>query len=271
MSLDLPQRVQQRLKGARDFAHTTGMFTSDLSVNEYLLVRKAGFEPVGLCAGTSVYHVGIQYGDWSTNQELWVLSAAMYKARDLAMSRLRADAAAMNADGIVGVRLEIRRVEFEERLLEFVALGTAIVHRDAHPGFRAHDDGPFTSNLSGQDFWTLLHAGYRPLQLVMGSCVYHVAHRGALAAIGTMGQNVELHKVSSALYGAREIAVERMRKEAAAAQAGGVVGVDIHEGSHGWQTHVIEFFAIGTAVLPLAEEIAPDKIPDPIMVLSIND
>ncbi len=50
-----------------------------------------------------------------------------------------------------------------------------------------------------------------------------------------------------------------------------VVGVDIHEGNHAWQSHVIEFFAIGTAVLPLEREIAPDKIPDPIMVLSVND
>lgn len=56
-----------------------------------------------------------------------------------------------------------------------------------------------------------------------------------------------------------------------AAKAEGVVGVEIHEGSHGWQTHVIEFFAIGTAVLPLDQEIAPDKIADPIMVLSVND
>jgi hypothetical protein len=34
---------------------------------------------------------------------------------------------------------------------------------------------------------------------------------------------------------------------------------------------VIEFFAIGTAVLPLEQEIAPEKIADPIMVLSVND
>ena len=70
---------------------------------------------------------------------------------------------------------------------------------------------------------------------------------------------------------AREIAIERMQFEASAAKAEGVVGVDIHEGSHGWQTHVIEFFAIGTAVLPLEQEIAPEKIADPIMVLSVND
>ena len=73
------------------------------------------------------------------------------------------------------------------------------------------------------------------------------------------------------MYEAREIAIERMQFEAAAAKAEGVVGVDIREGSYGWHTHVIEFFAIGTAVLPLAQEIAPEKIPDPIMVLSVND
>jgi hypothetical protein len=39
--------------------------------------------------------------------------------------------------------------------------------------------------------------------------------------------------------------------QAEAAKAEDVAGVDMHEGSHGWQTHVIEFFDIGTAVLPL--------------------
>jgi uncharacterized protein YbjQ (UPF0145 family) len=107
--------------------------------------------------------------------------------------------------------------------------------------------------------------------MVMGSCVYHVAHRGVLAGLSSIGRNVELENFTSAMYEAREIAVERMQAEASAAKAEGVVGVDIHEGSHGWQTHVIEFFAIGTAVLPLDQEIAPEKIADPIMVLSVND
>ena len=105
----------------------------------------------------------------------------------------------------------------------------------------------------------------------MGTCVYHVAHRGLLAGLGSVGRNVELENFTSAMYEAREIAIERMQYEAGAAKAEGVVGVDIYEGSHGWQTHVIEFFAIGTAVLPLGEEIAPENIADPIMVLSVND
>jgi uncharacterized protein YbjQ (UPF0145 family) len=62
-----------------------------------------------------------------------------------------------------------------------------------------------------------------------------------------------------------------MQVQASAAKAEGVVGLDIREGSHGWQTHVIEFFAIGAAVLPVDQEIAPEKIADPITVLSVND
>jgi uncharacterized protein YbjQ (UPF0145 family) len=267
----IPTHAQERLKGLRTSQHSSGVFTSDFTVNEFLLVRKAGFEPVGLCVGTCVYHVGIQYGNWSKNQEMDVLSKAMYHARELAMSRMRAEATAMGADGIVGVKLTIKRLEWDEHLLEFIAIGTGVVHGDGHKGFRAHDGGPFTSVLTGQDFWSLLHSGYRPVEMVMGSCVYHVAHRGVLSALARAGQNVELVNFTSAMYEAREIAVERMQYEAAAAKAEGVVGVDIHEGSHGWQTHVIEFFAIGTAVLPLDQEIAPEKIADPIMVLSVND
>jgi uncharacterized protein YbjQ (UPF0145 family) len=271
MTMEMPAHAKDRLKGLRSSAHSTGVFTSDFSVNEFLLVRKAGFEPIGLCVGTCVYHVGIQYRSWSKNQELDVLSKAMYHARELAMTRMRAEATAMGADGIVGVKLTIKRMEWDEHLLEFIAIGTGVVHGDGHTGFRAHDGGPFTSDLSGQDFWSLLHSGYRPVEMVMGSCVYHVAHRGMLAGLGSVGQNVELENYTSAMYEAREIAIDRMQYEAEAAKAEGVVGVDIHEGSHGWQTHVIEFFAVGTAVVPLDQEIAPDKIADPIMVLSVND
>jgi uncharacterized protein YbjQ (UPF0145 family) len=267
----LPPHAQERLKGLRSSAHSTGVFTSDFSVNEFLLVRKAGFEPIALCLGTCVYHVGIQYGNWNKNQELDVLSKAMYHARELAMERMRAEATAMGADGIVGVKLTIKRLEWDPHLLEFIAIGTGVVHGEGHAGFRAHDGGPFTSDLSGQDFWSLLHSGYRPVEMVMGTCVYHVAHRGMFQTLGSVGQNIELENFTSAMYEAREIAIERMQHEAAAAHAEGVVGLDIHEGSHGWQTHVIEFFAIGTAVLPLDQEIAPAKIPDPIMVLSVND
>jgi uncharacterized protein YbjQ (UPF0145 family) len=266
----IPQHAIERLKGLRGQGHAGGIFTSDFSVNEFLLVRKAGFEPVGLCIGSCIYHLGIQYSSWGSNQEMTTLSQAMYHARELAMSRMREEAKDMGADGIVGVRLTVKRLEWDSNILEFMAIGTGVVHATGHPGYKGQNGGPFTSDLSGQDFWTLLHAGYRPLEMVMGSCVYHVAHQGFFQSIGQIGRNVELTNFSQALYDAREIAMERMQNEALTAGAEGVVGMELHEGSHNWQPHVIEFFAVGTAVKPIGDERDAASIPDPTLVLSVN-
>lgn len=259
-----------RIAGLRNAHNKHGIFTSDFSVNEFLMVRKAGFEPIGLCLGSCVYHVGVQYSSWKRNEEMQVLSAAMYNARELAMKRMRDEAKSMGADGIIGVRLTIKKVEFDDALLEFIAIGTGVVHTDEKKNFRAHDGGPFTSDLSGQDFMVLLNSGYRPIEMVMGSCVYHVAHRGLAASIRSSGMNVELDTYSSAMYHARELAMERMSAEASQAKAEGVVGVIVEEKSHVWQSHIIEFFAIGTAVSPMDKEIKAEDIPMPKLVLPMN-
>jgi uncharacterized protein YbjQ (UPF0145 family) len=270
MSNDLPKHALERLQGLRNQAHPDGIFTSDFSVNEFLLVRKAGFEPVGLCVGSCIYHLGFQFSAWSRNQELEVLSQAMYHARELAMTRMREEASAMGADGIVGVRLTVKRMEWDRKVLEFVAIGTGVVHAQGHTGFRATDGQPFTSDLSGQDFWTLLEAGYRPVEMVMGSCVYHVGRRSFMKTMMQAGQNCEMTNFTQALYDAREIAMERMQQEATQANAEGVVGVELHEGSHNWAPHVIEFFAIGTAVVPIGTKRDAATIPDPQLVLTVN-
>lgn len=267
---DIPPHAIERLKGLRREGRAGGVFTSDFSVNEFLLVRKAGFEPLGLCVGSCIYHLGLQYGNWNRNQELEVLSQAMYEARERAMTRMREEAADLDADGVVGVELTVKRLEWDKDILEFVAIGTGVAHAKGHPGFKGPQGRPFTSDLSGQEFWTLLQAGYRPLDMVMGSCVYHVAHQGLLRSLGMVGRNAEMTNFSQALYDAREIAMERMQQEAIAAGAEGVVGVDLHEGSHNWQPHVIEFFAVGTAVTPIAAEADAAAIPDPQLVLSVN-
>ncbi|WP_437558525.1 heavy metal-binding domain-containing protein [Acidithiobacillus sulfuriphilus] len=267
----LAPHAVERLKGLRAQGSHEGIFTSDLSVNEFVMVRKAGFEPLGLVVGSCIYHMGIQYGQWSQNMEMDVLSQAMYQARELAMSRMEQEAILLRADGIVGVRLEVKRMEWDQEILEFMAIGTAIAHRDGQEGFKGVGGKPFTSDLSGQDFWMLLQAGYRPMEMVMGSCVYHVAHQGFLKSMGNLGRNTELEPFTQAMYDARELAMERMQHEAQDAQADGITGVNLHEGSHNWQPHVIEFFAVGTAVK--AMEHANDLVDalSPQLVIPVND
>jgi len=168
----VPQHGVERMEQLKG-----GLFTSDLSVSEFLLIKQAGFEPLGLVVGSSIYHIGFQQSAWSQNQEMEVLSQAMYEARELAMTRMEEEADQLGADGIVGVRLDIGRYEWGAHMAEFIAIGTAVRHQEGAL-HRAPNGRPFTSDLSGQDFWTLLSAGYRPVGMVMGSCVYHVAHQG---------------------------------------------------------------------------------------------
>ncbi|MCF8564242.1 heavy metal-binding domain-containing protein [Alicyclobacillus tolerans] len=265
---DLPEHAVERLRGLRSQGNPKGVFTSDLSVNEYLLVREAGFEPIGMVMGSSVYHIGVQMGRFGQNMELDKLTQAMYHARELAMSRMEEEANELGADGVVGVRLEINRYEWGNDLAEFIAIGTAVAARDPGVNFRTKRNMPFTSDLSGQAFWTLLKSGYRPLSLVMGTCVYHVAHQGLLKSISQMGQNQEQPNFTQALYDARELAMERMQQEAHEEQAEGIVEVKIKEGSYGWASHVIEFFAVGTAVTALRDD---HTIQTPQLMLSLND
>ena len=197
-----------------------------------------------------------------------VLSQAMYEARELAMTRMEEEADQLGADGIVGVRLDIGRYDWGEHMAEFIAIGTAVKHRDGEL-HRAPNGRPFTSDLSGQDFWTLLASGHRPVGLVMGSCVYHVAHQGMFASMRQIGQNVEMPNFTQALYDARELAMERMQTEAEELKAEGIVGVQLQERSHGWGSHVIEFFAVGTAIVPTRGDRRSSPLPTP--TISLND
>jgi len=263
----LPAAARQRLKDMSGAQGKRRLFTSDLSVNEFLLVREAGFDPVGLVMGSSIYHIGFQVAGMYQSQELTVLTQAMYHARELAMTRMEEEADILGADGIVGVRLEVNRYSWGENLAEFMAIGTAIKHRMGDH-YRTPGNRPFTSDLSGQDFWTLLKTGFRPISLVMGTCVYHVAHQGLLQSLKQMGQNVEMQNYTQALYDARELALSRMQAEAEAEQAEGIVGARVQESSHGWGSHVIEYFAIGTAVAPIS---ADHQIVAPTLILPLSD
>jgi uncharacterized protein YbjQ (UPF0145 family) len=196
----------------------------------------------------------------------------MYHARELAMTRMEVEAKTLGADGVVGVRLDVEMKEFGSDIAEFIAVGTAVKAEPNAAGggvtkWRNNKDLPFTSDLSGQDFWTLIRAGYAPLGMVMGSCVYHVAHQRLGSVIGNIGRNVEIEQFTQALYDARELAMTRMQAEAEALHAEGIVGVQLRQHSHTWGGHTTEFFAIGTAVRPLR----PDHVIErPTMVLSLD-
>ena len=306
VAVEAPPDAAQRIEQLR----ADKLFSSDLSVSEFLLAREAGFEPLGVVIGSSVYHIGWQpqyatmggnygygfgYGYTYDDQELTVLTEAKLRARELAMSRMEAEAAALGADGIIGVRLDVGEYEWGPGLAEFIAVGTAVRARGAAAGsYRTRFGKPFTSDLSGQDFRTLLHAGYRPLALVLGVCVFAAYQNGwAFQQMsgwwGYGGVNQEVTQFTQATYSARELAIGRMQTEAANLGAVGVVGMryemdtrlsrsdgefrdEINETNAGapanhWRSFVADLFAVGTAIAPLG---ADHEIPKPSLVLPLD-
>ena len=236
----IPASAAQRLR--------SGLFTSDLTVDELVTLEDLGVDPLGLVLGSSIYHVGLQTTQYGQNMELTVLSQAMYSARALAIGRMEAEAEALQADGIVGVRFSIAQYEWGPDLLEFLAIGTAVRSRDPAMQLKPQHGRPFSSDLSGQDLWKLVQAGYRPVRLAVGTCVYHVAHQTFRQVWNKAFRNAEMESFTQATYEARELAMGRMEGEAQQAGGQGIVGVRIEEKSFGWGSHIIEFFAIGTAV-----------------------
>jgi uncharacterized protein YbjQ (UPF0145 family) len=223
--------------------------------------------------GSSIFHVG-----WhpvrGISEELTTLTQALYHSRELAMARMEEEADALGADGIVAVRLTLTIHQWGSNVIEFLAIGTAVknvVPVEGVSTWRANNGKPFQSDLSGQDFWTLLHAGYRPVGMVMGNCVYYVAPQQLQQGQNSWGvghqQNMELVGPTQAFYDARELAMERMQVEAESLGAEGIVGVTVDESNHTWGVNVLEFSAIGTAVTPLR---ANHEIATPSLVLSVN-
>ena len=239
-------------------------FTSNLSVREAVLVDQSGYSPMSSVMGTSIYHVGAQFTTPLNSKEMDTLSKAAYAARGNAMRRLEAESREAGGAGVIGIRLTVAMIgsgESAEQIAQYTAIGTAV--SEARTADRQRGDRHFTTDLDGQDLALLVRAGYSPLGLVMGCCVYHVRFQ----YVGR-GTTIELSALTEAMYAAREIAMGRMQREAARLEAHGIVGVRITQGSYAWGSRLIEFLATGTAVRRRTRE---HRSLEPRLALDLRD
>jgi uncharacterized protein YbjQ (UPF0145 family) len=280
----LPLQAQRRL--SEEVAAGHPLFSSDLSTNEFLLARKLGYTALSQVMGSSIYHVGWQFTrnyTWSTSaSELTTLTHAHTHATQLAMGRLQQEAALLKAHGVIGVRFTRRDYEWGSNLLEYTAIGTAI--RLPNTPLPQH---PFLSDLSGQEFWTLLQAGYYPAGIVVGYCSYFVSLgsnlAGQLQSRGWLGSggnyNQEIVPFSQAVYTARSSAMSRLLDTARKAHAFGVVGMHLdcdrrvmeYETDNPTRYYLdfyVHFSAIGTAIAAQRQD---HTIPKPIPALTLTD
>ena len=263
----LPLNAEWRLRTLRE---NKRLFTSSLSVNEFVLTRAERIAPLGQVTGNCSYHVGWQPSAVYASMELTVVSRAHNEAWRLALSRLQAEAKTLGAHGVVGVTLTAKPSAWDDRMLEVSAVGTAICWQDAPV-----TSAPFVSALSGQEFWALLSAGYRPVGVAYGTCVYQQVTTNATKWItgsrllnSAARVNQELREYTFGFDDSRRIAVRYMEEEAARLGAGGIVGVKTEKQISIREVEVelyederkqkrkdlfVRFFVLGTAIAPFME------------------
>jgi uncharacterized protein YbjQ (UPF0145 family) len=123
---------------------------TDLSLPDYVLLRRGGYEPVGVVTSTSVFYVipsrqtqraTTGWQRLQPNQELVDFTQGVYEARENALARATEQARALGAGGLVGMQIAhdvaTREVEQnnqtrEDLIVTFHILGTAIAPHGEH-------------------------------------------------------------------------------------------------------------------------------------------
>lgn len=292
---------------------------SDLSITEFVTLNRLGFVPRGLVVGAVVYSAdtsaagptydlfGALFSDKPfvnvmPTGEVLMLSEAVRAARSLAIERMRSQAALLGAEGVVGVHLEIEHHLWRggHQIVKFIAIGTAIaldrancpVELQSAPPLLLANGAPFTSDLSGQDFVALLQAGYRPVTVASGTCVYQLNLQDMARYAG---YNAEVTEYTRAFFDARETAMQRLQYDLFSwwpvghpDAPIGIVGMTVKEDAHrpqlmgmgfgggnarngvtrGSTSPIVEFTAIGTAIARLHPE-DPRRVREPLKPLVV--
>lgn len=234
--------------------------TSDLTIDESLILHSIGWEPVELVCGVGTYCIPVGYWNWGSG-EVGPASDAWLRAVRSAGQKLQTECHNILAHGVVGVQVE---VSVERHVVNAVLVGTAV----APVGVRRAPASPFISDLSCRDFSLLHQAGWDPIGLAFGASFVNVPRRAAMTALRQSTQNVELANFTQALYAAREAAMERMQRSAEDLGSQGVVAVQVSEGPMEFARHAIRFTSWGTAV---RRSERPSSLGRPRIVVSLND
>jgi uncharacterized protein YbjQ (UPF0145 family) len=108
---------------------TQEIVTSDMTNIEMWNMATMGYAPMRLLLGTSVYSLGFVGGVTSllksfVRGEINELTRLIYSARENALALINAEAKAIGADGVVGVKTYV--YQLGNGLIELLAIGTAV-------------------------------------------------------------------------------------------------------------------------------------------------
>ncbi|HEY5429024.1 MAG TPA: heavy metal-binding domain-containing protein [Solirubrobacteraceae bacterium] len=275
----IPLGAEQRLKGVA--ASSSPVFSSDLSAKEYAVAQASGLTPIAQIMGSSVVQHGWQNYGWSGYgdgvREMPSFAAPWNLSRQRSFDRLRQEAQFAGADAVIGVEMTAKGFLGEPGNVEYAVFGTAV--RDSAVG-RSGRSGPRMCALSGQDVYKLRRIGAETLAVIGHTSVVCVALSPmANQMMRSWWGNQELVEVSEAVYAARGLAMDEVRRQASQAGANEMVistlrhVIDHHEYDRGGFTQhffIVSMHVLGTAIALGAHESQPADLGVPMMSINLG-
>jgi uncharacterized protein YbjQ (UPF0145 family) len=275
----IPLGAEQRLKGIA--AATSPVFSSDLSAKEYAIAQASGLTPLAQIMGSSVVQHGWQNYGWNSFggglQEIPSFAAPWNLSRQRAFDRLGQEARFAGADGVIGIEMTTNSFLDEAGTVEYVVFGTAVRETTLAPSSLGRS-GPRMCALSAQDVDKLRRIGAETVGVIGHTSVVVVSlSLQASQMMRSWWGNQEMTEVTRGVYAARKLAMDEVRRQAAAAGANDMVistlthQIDHHEyESPGYARHffIVSMHVLGTAIRLGAHEPHPAPLGTP--VLSIN-
>jgi uncharacterized protein YbjQ (UPF0145 family) len=229
---------------------STTPFSTSGSAQELFCQVDSYYTPKGFVFGNVAYSPGIAGGILGGFKslgrgEIREFSDVFDKTRHLALQRISAEAKALGANSVVGIKTEI--LPLGGGAVEMIMIGTA-AHNHQIDKLSATGALPdiCTSDLTCAEMWNTTKIGYAPIEVVVGTSVYSIGLGGAITAAFQNFVKGEIDSMTALIYEAREESIQKLRKQAADVGADDILGIKTYIYPLG--SGIIEFLAIGTAV-----------------------
>ena len=224
---------------------TNEFFTSAGDAQELYCHMDAGYAPRRYVFGNIAYSMGAIGGiigglKTMVRGEIKEFSDIFNATRHHALERAVKEARRAGANAVVGIRTSVERFNGAH---EMFMSGTAAIN-PALPAQASQD--PVTSDLTGEELWSLTAMGFAPVKLLMSTSVYSLGAIGGLKSLFKGFIKGEISDLTTLVYDAREHVFDRIEQEAAQLGADRVVGIKTYIVELG--SGLIEFVAVGTAV-----------------------
>ncbi|MBI3878248.1 MAG: heavy metal-binding domain-containing protein, partial [Verrucomicrobia bacterium] len=193
-----------------------------LSGNEMYCLRLKGLTPGDLVVGNSVYSLGFLGSIGASFQQIFggevtQVTQIIHDGRQQSYDRMVKEARAHGGYGITGVTSDLRHFQGN---VEFLSVASCV-----HDAVGKSDQLRFSTSGDGQELYCQFDSGYLPIKFVFGNVAYSIGVGGGLlGTLKSLGRG-EIKEFSDVFNATRHLALERITREAQAAGANAVVGI----------------------------------------------